>query len=108
MNTLIRNETNNVLSDVTTKDVSLIWVKLPSNFQNQVMSHLLSMCDPINDYQSVLLGQGTGGRKLLVYQCTGTIVRVFILVIEITLSLSSDQWSKMSKVSKEFSPPHRI
>jgi superfamily II DNA helicase RecQ len=52
----------------------------------------------------VLLVQGTGGGKSSVYQTIAVIKKGVSLIIENTLSLSSDQLSKIKNISKQL--PH--
>jgi superfamily II DNA helicase RecQ len=53
-----------------------------------------------NPTKPTLLVQGTGGGKSSVYQCIGVIKRGVSLIVQNTLSLSSDQVSKIKKISE--------
>jgi superfamily II DNA helicase RecQ len=74
----------------------------PHSFQLNVISHIIRMkLDSFNNpIQPTLLVQGTGGGKSSVYQCIGVIKRSVSLIIQNTLSLSSDQMSKINNVSQ--------
>ena len=61
--------------------------------------HLLKMGKNNNNIAPVLLVQGTGGGKSLVMQTVGVVKSGVTLTIENTLSLSSDQMSKIRKTS---------
>ena len=60
MSKLPHKEEKDVLTDVTTQGISPILVKLPNQFQKQLIPHLLSIRHPRNDAQSILLVQGNG------------------------------------------------
>jgi superfamily II DNA helicase RecQ len=73
----------------------------PHPFQLTVISHIIHMkLDSLNNpIQPTLLVQGIGSGKSLVYQCIGVIKQGVSVIIQNTLSLSSDQLSKINNVS---------
>jgi superfamily II DNA helicase RecQ len=74
----------------------------PRPFQQDTISHIIRMKDtPSSNHpiQPCLLVQGTSGGKSSVYQMIGIIKGGVTLIIESMLSLSSDQMSKISKIS---------
>ena len=73
----------------------------PKPFQLTTISHILKMNanSSINTKKPVptLLVQGTGGGKTSVYQTIGVVKRGINLIIQNTLTLSSDQISKIER-----------
>jgi superfamily II DNA helicase RecQ len=74
----------------------------PHPFQHNIIKHIIRMksSSSATPTKPILLVQGTGGGKSSVYQCVGVIKRGVSLIIQNTLSLSSDQLSKIDKISQ--------
>ena len=73
--------TNDILLCTMKNAMSLIWGKTPNRFQSIVIPSLLVMNHPKNKARGVFVVQATGGGKLMVYQCSGTIFRGVNLII---------------------------
>ena len=104
----LKSKEDSTLVYVTTQAMSLVWGKVPNSFQREVIPHIISMHHCQNDAKAILLVQGTGGGKSMVYQCSGTILTGVALVVESTLSLSSDQCSKIKNASNAHGPVKAI
>ena len=91
-----------ILTGITISAMTTIWDKQPNSFQLRVIPYINAMNHPKNDAQGVLIVQATGGGKSMVYQCSCTIIRGVHLVIQNTLSLSSDQASKIESSNNKY------
>ena len=93
--------------DITIDAMSASLHHTPRGFQREVIPYILRMKGytphPIHP---VLLVQGTGGGKSSVYQTIGVIKQGVSLIIENTLSLSSDQLSKIKLISQRIPNVH--
>jgi superfamily II DNA helicase RecQ len=93
--------------DITIDAMSTALHHIPRGFQRDVIPYILRMKEsspyPIHP---VLLVQGTGGGKSSVYQTIGIIKQGVSLIIENTLSLSSDQLSKITLISQHIPNVH--
>ena len=78
-----------------------VWKKKPKPFQADVTKHVLQMGKADKKVAPTLLVRGTGGGKSLVMQTIAVIKGGVTLIIENTLSLSSDQMSKIKHVSEK-------
>lgn len=95
---------SDVCNDITTESMGTIWDRSPRQFQLDAISNIIKMrCDKFFP-QATLLVQGTGGGKSGVYQGIGTVDAGVTIVLENTLSLSSDQLSKISEANEECGP----
>jgi superfamily II DNA helicase RecQ len=93
--------TSNAYHDITTSAMNTAFGHHSQSFQRSVIPYILEMNNSFeHPIHPVLLVQGTGGGKLSVYQTIGVIKRGVSLIIENTLSLSSDQLSKIKIISK--------
>ena len=70
-------------------------------FQADVTKHVLQMGKADKKVAPTLLVRGTGGGKSLVMQTIAVVKGGVTLIIENTLSLSSDQMSKIQHVSEK-------
>jgi superfamily II DNA helicase RecQ len=92
--------TSNPYLDITTSTMNTALGHHPRSFQRDVILYVLAMNNSAeHPIHPVLLVQGTGGGKLSVYQTIGVVKRGVSLIIENTLSLSSDQLSKIRNIS---------
>ena len=80
------------------EEMQNIFALSPNPFQAEVMGRLLEMGCGGNECNPLLLVQGTGGGKSAVYQVVGKVKGNVTLIIESTLSLSSDQLSKIEAI----------
>ncbi len=100
--------TNTTLNDpfdnVVIQAMSHIYGYIPRPFQLETVSRIIRMKSTSNDtsrqVRPTMLVQGTGGGKTSVYQTIGCIMRGVHLIIQNTLSLSSDQLLKAQELSK--------
>ena len=67
-------------------------------FQLETISRVLAMGTGDVPHEPLLLVQGTGGGKSSIYQIIGAIKAGVTIIIESTLSLSSDQYSKIGTI----------
>lgn len=87
---------SDAFKDAITEAMVSVWDRRPHQFQADMIKHIIKMqCDDCSP-QACLLVQGTGGGKSAVCQAIGSIDAGVTLIIENTLSLSSDQVSKIS------------
>jgi hypothetical protein len=98
---------NDPYLDITIDAMSTALHHNPRGFQRDVIPYVLKMkrATP-NPIHPVLLVQGTGGGKSSVYQTIGIIKQGVSLIIENTLSLSSDQLSKIKQISERVPNVH--
>ena len=93
--------------DITIDAMSTALHHHPRGFQREVIPYILRMKPYTpNPIDPVLLVQGTGGGKSSVYQIIGVIKQGVSLIIENTLSLSSDQLSKIKLISERIPNVH--
>ena len=93
--------------DITIDAMSTALHHTPRGFQCDVIPYILRMKGSLqNPIHPVLLVQGTGGGKSSVYQTIGIIKQGVSLIIENTLSLSSDQLSKIKLISQRIPNVH--
>ena len=79
-----------------------IWQRTPYTFQLKATSHVISMrCKP-NKPAATLLAQRAGAGKSSTYQTIGATGAGVALVIKTTLSLGSDQTTKIRNASSAF------
>ena len=88
--------------ELITDAMEKVWSRKPRDFQAIVTKHILKMGKEDNKVAPTLLVRGTGGGKSLVMQTIGVVKGGITLIIENTLSLSSDQMSKIQQVSKDY------
>jgi superfamily II DNA helicase RecQ len=99
--------TSNPYLDITTSAMNTALGHNPHLFQRNVIPYVLAMNNSAEcPIHPVLLVQGTGGGKSSVYQTIGVVKRGVSLIIENTLSLSSDQLSKIRNISKRLPNVH--
>jgi superfamily II DNA helicase RecQ len=92
--------TSNPYLDITKEAMNTALGHNPRGFQSDIIPHIISMNNcTTNSIQPTLLVQGTGGGKSSMYQAIGVIEGGVSLIIENTVSLSSDQLSKISHIS---------
>ena len=75
-----------------------VWNKTPRAFQYEAIESILRMKDGTAENKATLLVQGTGGGKSAVMQTLATLLCGVTIVFENTLSLSTDQLSKINVV----------
>ena len=98
---------NDPYLDITIDAMSTALHHTPRGFQRDVIPYILRMKRTThNPIHPVLLVQGTGGGKSSVYQTIGVIKQGVSLIIENTLSLSSDQLSKIKQISERIPNVH--
>jgi superfamily II DNA helicase RecQ len=97
--------TSNPYFDITHEAMNAALGHSPRGFQSDIIPRIISMNNrTTNTIQPTLLVQGTGSGKSSVYQTIGVIKGGVSLIIENTLSLSSDQLSKITNISTRL--PH--
>ena len=84
-----------VYPSIVKNAMTSVWNRHPRHYQSVVISLVLRMITE-QDYPSegILLVQGTGSGKSMVYQTCSIIDSGVSIIIEPTLSLSSNQSSK--------------
>ena len=100
------NESNDPFLKVTVDAMRDAFGFTPHPFQRQVIPHIIKMKDDLSS--PCLLVHGIGGDKSSIYQTVGIIKGGIILVIQNTLSLSSDQMSKISVLSSKYDGVHSL
>lgn len=81
-----------------------VWDMSPNSFQKEIIPHILKIQFNPNFPMPLLLVQGTGGGKSAVAQTIRGIDAGVTLIIQNTLSLASDQRSKISSSRKTSGP----
>ena len=114
MSNTVGNEPRNQ-SNIWEQTVELAMKKAmgfsPKPFQLRVASHLIKMKNRslvLPSPQASLLVQGTGGGKTCVYQTVALLKCGINLIIQNTLTLSSDQMSKVASIKERIPGTHAI
>jgi superfamily II DNA helicase RecQ len=99
------NNSNDGIDDyvrITNEAMNDVFGFSPRPFQQQIIPHIIRMSNinPCHPTMPTLLVHGTGGGKSSVYQTIGVIKGNISLIIQNTLSLSSDQLSKLSPLAQ--------
>ena len=94
--------------DIAIDDMSTALHHTPRGFQHDVIPYILHMKGSMyNPIHPVLLVKGTDGGKSSVYQTIGVLKQGGVsLIIENTLSLSSNQLSKIKLISQHIPNVH--
>ena len=85
---------------ITCEAMNNIWGREPIGYQQVVIPHILEMMANIRKAQAVLLVQSTGSGKSAVPQTLSVVNGGVTIVIENTLSLGSDQTSKIDNANE--------
>ena len=97
---------SSVYNDIATEAMSRIFNRVPRGFQCFVIPHLLKMLSGSLPKQPVLMVQPTGAGKSSVPLTTAVVDGGVTLIIENTLSLGSDQHTKVSSCANSTSLRH--